>query len=327
MAAGQPQERTASVRLRSMLSRRHSSTVRRLLVVGGIAVAGWLLGSAGQAHADTAVPEPVAAVLPHTPFSPVVDGTGLAGNVLHGAPDRAPVHAQSVHSSTKTTSSAAPSSPAHSRGRTAGGTVSGALSATRVSAASVPHGAISDLAHTLVDPVLNLFGQGGIHGAATTVSDALFVRPPAIFQELPGKIKRAMAGLASAGSAASRTSPGVSWALWHREGAAAGSGDRRTADAVAAGTASGAPESTGSGRIVTRAAFSHPAPGPEFPRPMSPQSGGVSILSGTALTGAGLGHAIRPGAHARPTFVLPPVLGAVPPAVHAATDEPSLSPD
>jgi hypothetical protein len=326
VTAGQPQERTVSVRLRSMLSRRHSSTVRRLFVVGGIAATGWLLGSAGQAHADTAVPAPVAAIVPHAALSPVAAGAGLADKVRHVAHDGVPVHELSVRGSTKTTSGAAHSSPGHSRGRKTGNTADEALPAPRVSAAS-PHGIISDLAHTLADPVLNLFGQGGIHGAVVQVSDALPVHPSAIFQELPGKIKQAVAELVSAGSPMGCTPSGISWALWQREGAAAGGGDRRAANAVTVHTASGAPKNAGSGWTVAHAVVSHPAPGPEFPRPTSPRPGGVAALCGSAPTGTGFGHVIRPGANARPTLVLPPMLGEVPPAVHAATDEPSFSPD
>jgi hypothetical protein len=297
-------------------------------VVGGIAATGWLLGSAGQAHADTAVPASVAAVVPHAALSPVTHGAGLADKVRHEAHGGGPVHAQSVRGSVKTASGAAHSSPGHSRGHQTEHTTDGALPAPRVSAASPPHGIISDLARTLADPVQNLFGQGGIHGAAVQVSDALPVRPSAIFEELPGKIEQAVAELVSAGSPMDCTPSGISWALWHREGAVAGGGgDRQAANAVAAHTASGAPKAAGSGWTVARVVVSHPAPGPEFPRPVSPQSGGVSALCGSAPAGTGLWHVIRPGADTRPTFVLPPMLGEVPPAVHAATDEPSFSPD
>lgn len=58
MTHGQARARTVLVRLRSMMSRvLCHPAVRRLLVVGGIAVAGWLAGAAvsgGQAHAGTA---------------------------------------------------------------------------------------------------------------------------------------------------------------------------------------------------------------------------------------------------------------------------------
>jgi hypothetical protein len=309
-----------------MLSQRRSSTVRRLFVVGGIAVAGWLLGSAGQAHADTAVPAPVAAVVPHAVISPVIDGTGLIGKAKPVAHGSGPNHGQSVRGSTKTTSDAAPS-PAHSRGCATGGTAKGALPATRVSAASLPHGAVSDLARTLADPVLNLFGQGGIHGTALAVSNALSVRPSVILEELPGKIEQTVAELASAGSTADCTAPGVSWALWHRDDAVAGSGGRKAANAVVAAPVSGALKDTWSGWTVMRAVLSHPTPGPEVPRSMSLQPGGASTLSGSVFTAGGLGHITRPGANARLTLALPPMLGAVPPAVHAATDEPSFSPD
>jgi hypothetical protein len=347
VTAGQPQDRTVSVRLCSMLSRGRSSTVRRLLVVGGIAVAGWLLGSAGQAHADTALPAPVAAVAPHTALSPLVDGThvdgthvdgthvdhmGLADKVPHEVRGSVPHHEQSVRGSTKTACGAAHRSPGHPRGRKTGGTTDGALPAPRVSVASSPQSAVSDLAHTLADPVLNLFGQGGILDTANAVDSALPVRPSLILEALPSEIKQVVADLVSAGSTMGRTPSGVSWVLGHRNGAVAGSGRQKMANAVTAGTASGAPKNARSGWTVTHAVFSHPAPGSEFPRPVnpqpvSPQPGGVPMLSGSALTCGGLGHVTRPGANARPTLALPPMLGAVPPAVHTATDEPSFSPD
>ena len=60
MAHGQKRIRTVTVRLRcAVLGCAHSSGVRRLLVIGGIVLAGWLLGSAAQAHADT-LPGPAA---------------------------------------------------------------------------------------------------------------------------------------------------------------------------------------------------------------------------------------------------------------------------
>jgi hypothetical protein len=324
-----------------MLSRRRSSTVRRLLVVGGIAVTGWLLGGAGQAHADTTLPAPVAPVVPHTALGSVVDGTRvdggqladtevgkkLADKVRHEVRDGVPQHGRSVRGSTRTACGAAPSSPGHPRGRKTGGTTDGALPAPRVPVASSPQNAVSDLAHTLADPVVNLFGQGGIHGTVLAVSDVLPVHPSLIFEALPGKIKQVVAELVSAGSATGCTPTGVSWALWHRNGAVAGGGHRKAAGAVAVGTASGAPKSAGIGWAVTHAVFSHPAPGPEIPRPVSPQPGGASVSSGSALLCGWLGHVIRPGANARPTLALPPTFGAVPPAVHAATDEPSFSPD
>jgi hypothetical protein len=327
VTAGQPQERTVSVRLRSMLSRGRSSTVRRLLVVGGIAAAGWLLGSAGQAQADTVVPAPVAAVVPHAALSSVADGTGLADKVRHEAHVGDPVHVQSVRGSIETASGAAHWSPGHPRGHQTKGTTGGAVPAPRVSTAPPSHGIIGDLARTLADPVQNLFGQGGIHGAAVQVSDALPVRPSAIFGELPGKIEQAVAELVSAGSPMDCTPSGISWALWHRDDAVAGGGGRRAANAVTARTVSGAPKDAGSGWTVTRAVVSQPAPGPESPRPLSPQPAGASSLCGPASADMGLGHVLRPGVSSRPTFVLPPMLGEVPPAVHAASDEPSFSPD
>ena len=68
MVAGDTRQRTLAVLLRALLSLGRSGAlrasgntgpvVRRLLAVGGLAAVGWLLGHAGQAHADT-VPGPV----------------------------------------------------------------------------------------------------------------------------------------------------------------------------------------------------------------------------------------------------------------------------
>ncbi|MGH3388322.1 MAG: hypothetical protein ACRDOO_05530 [Actinomadura sp.] len=60
MARGHRQIRTVAVRLRCVaFAGVRSPGVRRLLVIAGIAVAGWLLGGAGQAHAE-ALPGPAA---------------------------------------------------------------------------------------------------------------------------------------------------------------------------------------------------------------------------------------------------------------------------
>ena len=72
MAHGHLRARSVLVRLCSMTSRllRHSMT-RRLLVLGAIAVAGWLLGGTGQAHAETET----------------APGSDLTGAVVSTAPD------------------------------------------------------------------------------------------------------------------------------------------------------------------------------------------------------------------------------------------------
>lgn len=75
MAHGQRQIRTVAVLLRCVVCAcARSSGVRRLLVIGGIAVAGWLLGSAGQAHADT--PPGPAAGTPGAVLGSAADLTG-----------------------------------------------------------------------------------------------------------------------------------------------------------------------------------------------------------------------------------------------------------
>jgi hypothetical protein len=239
VARGQAQDGTVIVLLRALRAVGASSTVRRLLTIAGIAVAGWLVGSAGlggaaQAHADT-VPVPAVAQLVNdvrgsgtTPISPVPEST--AGGALSSA-------------------------------------VPGARSAI----------------HTLTGPVIG--------------------RPAT-----PRMTVRAVRALRA---------PGVSWASRHREGAVAGLGGRAAHAAKA--TASGAPKD-----VRGAARKGHPAP--VNPRPMDRQV--PPAASGSVPPLGALGCVIRPGAwDARPALVLAPVLGAVPPAVHAATDEPALSPD
>jgi hypothetical protein len=98
VASGQARARTVLVRLRSMMSRALCRPMaRRLLVIGGIALGGWLLGSAGQAHAETgpasvADPTRVVAAVPDemAPELPRPDGMRRPGGTVTDRPvDRA----------------------------------------------------------------------------------------------------------------------------------------------------------------------------------------------------------------------------------------------
>jgi hypothetical protein len=124
--------------------------VRRLLAVGGFAAVGWLLGHAGQAHADT-IPGPVAG-------SYSVSGVPDMGSILtteHPARRAAAV--------TATVSGATPASPVlKAGGGMGGGVASGANQVT---------GDIGDLAHTGRTAVRNLTARpaAGLPGVRTTV--------------------------------------------------------------------------------------------------------------------------------------------------------------
>ena len=115
MAAGYAQNRAVSVRMRCLLPRVPAKAVRRTLAVGGLAAAGWMLGTAGQAHADAA-PDPVRAV--QCTAGEGVEPLGRTGG-------------QSAQRSPLTDSSAIPAPPAHPGARTADCTLGGFRSVSR----------------------------------------------------------------------------------------------------------------------------------------------------------------------------------------------------
>ncbi|NEA23863.1 hypothetical protein [Actinomadura bangladeshensis] len=82
MAGGAAQIRMVPVRLRRVVAER---AVQRLLVLGGLLIAGWLLGCAAQAaHADELPPPPSAAG--------VVAKTPVLGQAVTAVHEREPVH-------------------------------------------------------------------------------------------------------------------------------------------------------------------------------------------------------------------------------------------
>jgi hypothetical protein len=100
VATGYAQKRAISARLRSPLSGALVAVARRMLAVGSLAAAGCMLGSAGQAHADTAS-APVQAVQCDAGQGVELSaGTGGGGG-------------QSVQRSPSTVSGAIPTPPAH----------------------------------------------------------------------------------------------------------------------------------------------------------------------------------------------------------------------
>jgi hypothetical protein len=232
---------------------------RRLLVIGGIALGGWLLGSADQVHAETE-PAPVAgltrAVASAVPELPRPDGIRPDGTVTDRPAERA----------------------------------------TR--AVKAHHGEFGDFVHDVAAPVRSP-GFGG----------------------LPGTVERVVTGpIPVLGGGAG---PDAHSSSQYPDGAVVGDSGR------AAPPPGGIPLKTAEvrdGSAHFRAGSADPASQPGYPRgaachPVAPQSAGSVLNGGTA------GHPARLGAVARPSTVLASVLGAIPPAVHTATDEPALSPD
>jgi hypothetical protein len=270
VAHAQRRIRTVVVRVRCvMLACARSSGVRRLLVIGGMTVAGWLLGSAGgvgsaQAHADT-LPVPTPASAPALAPAP-----GVPVHVLGAAEDL-----------------------------TGGGDpVPGAVSA--------PRKVTGDLARTVCE-----------------VRCTLPVRPSTVLDP-PRDIARIVTDLAPTRTRSDRTDAGVSWTPRRHHGVGADAGDRAGAEARRAPVVTGASKG---GRSVVAAALSHPAPMPGVPMPPSPQAGALLPAAGSSLIGGALAHLSRTGSITRTPLVRVPLPGAVPPAAHSATDEPSFSPD
>ena len=277
MAAGERRHWTVSVRLRSLLptgragaprARGNAGTaVRRLLAVAGLAAAGWLLGHAGQAHADT-VPEPVTAA--------------QSGTVPSSTAEQPVRRATAV---TTTVTRAIPASPAHSAGRGTGG-------------------GVADKAVTaLGDPVVAM--------PRADITHDLPARPSALLNS-PSKLK---------GGARVSRAQGISWA-GRPMGKAAMIRARTAGNFAAPAARSAAPKKKARGeRTVFRTVGSSPAPAPGLPRPDRQRVGVVPPLPSG-------GHMVKAGSLDRPApLMLAPVVGAVPPAVRTAADEPSFAPD
>ncbi|HEX6471369.1 MAG TPA: hypothetical protein VF069_19870, partial [Streptosporangiaceae bacterium] len=80
------------------------------------------------------------------------------------------------------------------------------------------------------------------------------------------------------------------------------------------------------GRAHARTAPAEPAPLSGLSHRADAGSGALPS-AGSTPTGGAAGHSARSEAAPRPSAALTSVLGAVPPAVHTATDEPAVTPD
>ena len=270
MALGRRRARRVLVRMRSMTPR----VLRRLLLVGGLALAGWLLSGAGQAHAsagDGRDPGAAAAIgsLPYT-----------------GAPAKALAHG---HTGRLTAISGRP------RGITRDGITRDGI-ARGVIGTAVRSGGFIRRASGL-DPVAATLPTGRVGTGA-------------------GWTPRHRIGAVPGGPAAA-----IRHGLPHKSTAGRG---------VASPTASVAATGTGTGRGGrghVRTAPAIPAPPTGFPRGAAGETGALPSSAGSASADGLAGHAARPEVAPRPSSLLTSVLGAVPPAVHTATDEPAVSPD
>jgi hypothetical protein len=291
--------RTVTVRLRHVVPAwARGPVVRRLLVVAGIAVAGWLLGGAGPAHADTSAAGATVGA-PRTVLGTVPDVTaavtaspdaerravGVPGRRLDTGPDSVLTPALELRAT------AAPATEETS--------VPGASSLRKVS--------------------------GGLVEPLREAERVLPVHPSTVL-DLPGVAWPADTDLVSIGPWPGSAGAGLSWTPRQRHGADAGIGDRTGVRAPGPLALSGASKG---GRATLGAAWSHPAPipGAEFPPPVSPPANVLRPAAGPTLTGGGLAHPAGPGAVLRPSRLPVPPLCVVGPAVHSATDEPSCSPD
>ena len=245
MAYDPEQTRTVSVRVRRVVLGR---VVRRLLVLVGIAITGWLIGGA-QAHADE------------------VPATGAPGIV-------APVQGQS------------PPGPRALIRETA--------SAVRGAAAKV--------------------------GATTPGGTAKKVLPAG----LPAVTHKVNGALAGIDTPAPRTPGGVSWVRPRTAKTTQGARAQQRTVAVAK-RAHKAHRHIGG---VERVTSPRPAPVPATPFQDPAQAVSSAPASGAVLL-AGFGGPISrwSWAAARPQPILMTALGAVPPAVRSAADEPSYAPD
>ncbi|GAA2116186.1 hypothetical protein [Actinomadura alba] len=342
--------RTATVRLRFVLPAwARDPVVRRLLVVAGIMVAGWLLGTAGPAHAGTSAGP--ASGTPHTVPGHTVPGHTGPGTVPAVPATTAVPQMAAVATVTRVqevvgvpdTAAAMTTSKAAGR-RAAGYSVRRLgtgpeialvpLLATRATASPV----ISPVRSTMTSPVTpdtSVPGasslrkvSGGLADSLREAQRALPVHLPAVL-DVPGMAWASVTDLASAGPWwPDGTGVDLSWTPRQRLGADAGSGDRAEVRAPEPFAVSGASKGD---RGTFGAALSHPAPVPavEHPQPFvfAAPAHVLRPAAGPVLAGVGLAHLGGPGAVARPWRLPAPPPFLIGPAVHSATNEPSCSPD
>lgn len=270
MAPGPAWMRTVAVPLRRVMFCR---TVRRLLVLGGLLVAGWLLGGAGQAHA-AGTPDPGAAA-PRSVLGDAAERVDrlddVATSALGGREGRRPPTRIAVRDLPRSEATPAP-------GASSPGRLRGAVRAA--------------LGDTL--------------RAATRGSP---VRPE--INDLRGTIQRALTGVTSAVSSVDGAGSGLSWAPRHRGAAPVGHHGSAEAHSIGAAAGSGASKSIAGGRARPSCAHPAPSPVPDLPRPLAPQAGTMS--PGGPAGGLGhvqrFWSAIRPALAGPPAMgVIPPVV-------------------
>jgi hypothetical protein len=293
--------RTVTVRLRRVvLAGGRDPIARRLLVVAGVAVAGWLLGGAGSAHADTSAARPAVG----TP--PAVLGT--------------------------VSDIAAAENPSPDAGRRAVGRSGSRFDRRPDAVLATALGTRTMAAPALAPVETSVPGASSLRkvrdGLAGPLREAERVLPvhPLTVLDLPGVAWPADADLASTGPWPGGAGADLSWTPRQRHGADAGIGDRSRMGAPGPLALSGASKG---GRATLGVALSHPAPvpGAEFPHPLSPPANVLLRAAGPTLTGGELAHLAGPGGVPWPSRLPVPPRCVVGPAVRSATDEPSCSPD
>lgn len=351
-----------SARLRRALVRITTHRrVRRLLVVAGLALAGWLLSAAPQASAQP-LPHPIGDTAHKVSATHPLNATQLVGAARSvdaarpasavrpmdaarplGAPHSVSAHRQ-LHAARRLGAVAGVGAA-----RGVAGPVGGVR---RVCAA----GGASGIARVYDSPRVVGGGHGlgalvrrraGGPGASSlpsevlpvgrasevvrgtralvrgvlTASPGLPIRRAAV-SGLPPQIEHAGSSVSPAGSPV-READGDTWAPRHRGGAVAGHGGRPVAVAI-----SGAPkvQRAGDRRVGSRAADTYPDLPTDSQPPLTPKGDALLPAAGPGLTGAA-GHADCAGAQERPWPMLVPPAGTVPPAVRTAADEPSFAPD
>lgn len=334
-------------RVRNVLDRLHCITswillrpaTRRMLVVGGFALVGWLLlGSAGQAHAAAA-----AVGHDHRP----------SGDTFRSGSDGVPGAAE------RSGGGAIGSRPY--RGLTDGDGPAGGRLAHGPSADQADPAGPVDLVSPVDRPGLPANGAvAALTGRATGRSPVAVVgvRPRGIVRSVVGTAARRCVGgrpfglrpvvtgvlpppLRSipgpAGSPADRAvAPASPRAAGGRSavrhGATGGHGAVRAVtvrDEIAPYAGPGATTASDigrSGRAHARTTPAEPAPLSGLSHRADTETG-VLPSAGSTPTGGAAGHSARSEAAPRPSAARTSVLGAIPPAVRTATGEPAVTPD
>jgi hypothetical protein len=281
------------MRARRVLAWMRSMTpwvLRRLLLVGGLALAGWLLCGAGQAHAAHAAA-----------------GDGLdsaAGAAAIGSLPYADVPARAL---------------AH-------GDTGRRLTALAGRQRDIAHGGIARGGIARGDITRDAVTRDGIARSVigTAVRSGDLVRRAGALDPVTAlPTGRVDTGANRAPQHRVGAVPGDSAAAMHHSRPHHSAAHRDVARPAAPAAATG----TGRcGRVHAHSAPATPAQPAGLPRGAAGETGALPS-AGTASVGGLAGHTARPEVARRPSSSLRSVLGGVPPAVHTATDEPAVSPD